>query len=44
MGWRDSGDISNANSLQREALRDPGYRYTSLSMFGDIITEQIQKG
>lgn len=38
MEWKDPGDISNANSLPRLAVRDPSYRYTSLSMSVGIIT------
>jgi len=44
MEWKDSGDISNVNPLQREVLREPDYRCISPNMFGDTITEQIRKG
>jgi hypothetical protein len=43
MDWKGFGNISNINLLPRAALRDPGYRYISLSMFGDTTPEHIPK-
>jgi len=43
MEWKDSGDISNVNSLPREVLQEPDCRCISPNMSGDTITEQIQK-
>jgi len=42
-GWKDFGDISNVNYLQREVSKETDYRYISPNMSGDIITGLIQK-